>query len=209
MSYGFKIGEKTLADFGQVVASRSIGAPTKKMVTKTVPHMSGFYDFSALSGSVPYESRELQYVIDIIGERNTVQQERSELMTWLSTIHDEDIYDEDLEGWHFHGSFSSFDWAEGETGESGSLTVTFLCLPFVISDEETTTTLEIGEHTITNNGQTTFVTASSETQAQITMGGITQSVSAAIKLSAPLLAGDNAVKVANAPVTLKWRLQRL
>ena len=210
MSFGFKIGERTLADFGQVVASRSIGAPSKKLVTKTVPHMSGFYDFSKLYGVIPYESREVQYVIDLIGDRDEVQQQRSDLMTWLSTVHDANIFDEDLDGWHFRGSFSSFDWSEGESGESGSLTVTFICQPFMIADEETTQTLAVSETTITNEGQATYVTAVSEAQAQVTLGGITQSVGTTpVRLSSMLLEGDNPIKIENSPVTLKWSLQRL
>ena len=210
--YGFKVGSMSLADFGQCVASRETGVPEKKMVTKTVPHMSGFYDFSKLYGAVAYESREQTYSIDILGEgREDLQAQRSDLLTWLSTIHDEDIFDEDMPGWHLHGSFSGADWSEAEDGESGTLSVTFLCQPFLVADDETTQVVEAGEAVVTNAGQTTAVTASTASgTATVVLGGVSQSVSTTPqRLSAQLQPGDNTVKVTGSAVTLSWREQRL
>ena len=210
--YGFKVGSMSLADFGQCVASRETGVPEKKLVTKTVPHMSGFYDFSKVYGSIAYESREQVYNIDLMGDdREDLQRQRSDLLTWLSTVHDEDIWDEDMPGWHLHGSFSEADWEEAEDGESGTLSVTFLCQPFLVADEDTTQTVEVGEAVVTNEGQTAPVYASTSSgTATILLGGVSQSVGTTRqRLSAQLQPGDNAVKVTGAAVTLAWREQRL
>ena len=209
---GFKIGSKSLSDFGLCVASRDVGTPSKKAVTKTVPHMSGFYDFSALYGSVAYESRTLSYDIDIIGsDRADTQQQRGDLTTWLSTVHDEDIWDEDIQGWHFHGSLSAMTWTETDDGESGKLSVSFLCQPFLVADEETTQKLTTGEHVVTNAGQATHATASTASgTATVVIGGVSQTVGAtAVRLAAQLRPGDNAVKVTGASVALAWHETRL
>ena len=210
--YGFKVGSMSLADFGQCVASRETGVPEKKMVTKTVPHMSGFYDFSKLYGSIAYESREVTYKVDLLGDdREDLQRQRSDLLTWVSTIHDEDIFDEDFTGWHFHGSFSEADWDEAEDGESGTLSVTFLCQPFLVADEEETQSVGVGQAVVTNAGQTTAVVAQAASgTATVLLGGITQTVGTTPqRLTAQLQPGDNDVTVSGADVTLSWREHRL
>lgn len=212
MSNGFTIGSKSLSDFGQCIASRNTGSPEKKSSTKTVPYMSGFYDFSKLYGAIAFESRELTYSIELLGDdRADLQEQKSELLGWLSQVHDEDIKDEDIDGWHFHGSFSDASWDEGEEGESGTLEVTFLCHPFMISDEESTQTVAIGSGTVTNNGMPVNPTASvASGTGTIALGGITQSVGTTpVRLSAQLLTGSNSVTVSGSDVTLKWREERV
>lgn len=212
MSNGFTIGGKSLSDFGQCVASRNTGTPEKKSSTKTVPYMSGFYDFSKVYGAVAFESRELEYSIELLGDsREDLQQQKSELLDWLSAVHDADIYDEDITGWHFHGSFDSADWDEGEEGESGTLDVTFICQPFLISDTEKSQSLSTGAGTVNLTGQPVNPTASTASgSATITLGGIKQSVSTTpTRLIAQLFPGDNSVTVDGNPVTLKWREQRI
>lgn len=205
-------GKHLTTDFGEVVASRNTGSPKKKTSTKTVPYMSGFYDFSKVYGALAYESREVTYAIDLIGDdREDLQDRKGALTEWLLGIHDEEISDDDTPGWHFVGSCSSVGWEESEDGEGGTLSVTFLCQPFLEADEDTTQTLQAGAGTVSNSGQAVNPTAKTASgTATILLGGITQSVSdTPRRLSAQLLPGDNAVTVTGEPVTLSWREKRM
>lgn len=210
---GFSAAGKHLTtDFGEVVASRNTGAPEKKTSTKTVPYMSGFYDFSKVYGALAYESREVTYTIDLIGDdREDLQDRKSALMEWLLGIHDEEIADDDIPGWHFVGSCSSVDWDESEDGESGTLSVTLLCQPFLVADEETTQTLSAGDGTVTLTGQPVNPTAKTASgTATIVLGGITQSVSdTPRRLTAQLQPGSNSVTVTGEAVTLSWNELRI
>lgn len=199
------------SDLNQCIESRDTGTPEKKLITKTVPYMSGFYDFSKLYGSIPYESRELQYSFGIIGDREEVQAQKSKLLNWLNSAHDADIYDDDIQGWHFHGSLSDTEWEEDESGESGTLTATFLCHPFMIADDETEKSLSVGSSTVIVEGQAVNPYASvSSGSATITIGGIKQSVSTTpVRLSSQLQPGENSVTVTGQAVKLTYREQKL
>ena len=205
------IGGRALADMGLCVASRSTGAPKKKTSTVTVPHMSGFWDFSKVTGELAYESREVTYRIELLDDRDDLQEVKSELMGWLLEVHDEDIYDDDVPGWHFHGSCSSCEWEESDDGEFGAVSVTFLCQPFLISDDVTTETVEVGGQVVSNPGRTAEVTAQTQGgTATITIGGLQQSVTSdPARLVARLAPGDNEIKVTGEAVTLTWRETRL
>lgn len=209
---GFSASGHSLEEFGQCIATRNTGIPEKKTSTKTIPYMSGFYDFSKVYGAIAYESREVTYSIELIGDdREDLQRQKSELSEWLLGIHDEPIYDGDIPGWHFVGSCESIDWEEGDEGESGTLEVTFLCQPFMEADEESTQTLEVGTATVHIEGQPVNVTAKTESgAASIIIGTITQSVSTTpMRLTAQLMPGDNSVTVSGAAVTLTWHEQRI
>lgn len=205
-------GKHLTTDFGECVASRNTGSPEKKTSTKTVPYMSGFYDFSRVYGALAYESREVTYEIDLIGDdREDLQDRKSAIMAWLLGIHDEEITDDDIPGWHFVGSCQSADWEETEDGEGGTISVTFLCQPFIEADEDTEQTVAVGSGTVQNDGQTVNPMASTASgSATITLGGVMQSVSTTPqRLSGQLLPGSNAVTVTGSPVTLSWRKQRI
>ena len=199
------------SDLLQCVSTRDTGAPEKKLSTKTVPYMSGFYDFSKVYGAIAYESRELSYSFDVIGSRAEVQAQKSALMNWLADAHDCDIYDDDIADWHFHGSLSSMDWSEDDSGESGTLEVTFLCHPFLIADGETTQSLAAGSRTVTIEGQPVNPTAkTSSGAATITIGGIQQSVSTTpTRLTAQLMPGSNSLTISGGTVQLTYREQKL
>lgn len=210
MKDGFRVNGMHLCDdFGQVISSRDTGSPTKKLATKTVPFMNGFYDFSKLYGAVAFEDREVKYTIGIIGQnRFEVQDQKMRIMDWLSSVHNADIYDDDIEDYHFRGSFSSASWSEDEHGESGTLEVTFLCHPFLIADYYTSVRLEVGTHTIMNINQAVYPIAVPEGAATVSIGQYTQAVSKEQQLNVPLVPGENAVQVSGNPVTLKWLEER-
>lgn len=210
---GFSAAGKHLTtDFGECVASRNTGAPSKKTSTKTVPYMSGFYDFSKVYGALAYESREVTYTIDLIGDdREDLQDRKSAIMAWLLNIHDEEISDDDMPGWHFVGSCQSAEWEETEDGEGGTITATFLCQPFIEADEDTEVSVSTGSSSVQNDGQTVNPTASTAMgTATITLGGVKQTVGTTPqRLSGQLLPGSNAVNVTGNAVMLSWREQRI
>lgn len=212
MSGILTIGGTTLASFGQCVSSRSTGAPEKKTSTVTVPHMSGFWDFSKVTGELSYESREVTYEIELLeDERADLQDRKSELMAWLLQTHDEAIRDDDIPGWHFVGSCSSCEWDEGAEGVTGTITATFLCQPFLYADEAEEETLQVGTHTVPNTGMGTELYAQATTgTSTLTIGGIVQSVTTTkTRLVAGLVPGDNSVKVEGNPATLTWNETRI
>lgn len=177
------IGDRAVTDFGECVASRSTGTPTKRTSTVSVPHMSGFWDFSKVTGELSYESREVTYSIQLMGEdRSDLQRRKSDVMSWLLEVHDEEIRDEDLSGWHFVGSCSGCEWEEAEDGETGTITATFLCQPFLVADDETEVWFgnTVTEVVVDNPGVSTEVYArviGDDKTATITIGGLKQTVS--------------------------------
>lgn len=204
---GFRVGRRhSFWTEGQCIASSNSGAPEKKSSTKTVPYMSGFYDFSAVYGAVAFESRELQYRFEMVGEDMAdLQEQKSALLNWVATIQDQDIYDDTVPGRHYRGSFDSADWEEGDEGESGALDVTFLCQPFLIDDDYTTAQCPVGTTTVTNGGESVNPTAvPSDGTATVKINGAAQQISAETRLSIQLAPGDNEVEVSGSDVTLKW-----
>ena len=204
---GFRVGRRhSFWTEGQCIASSNSGAPEKKSSTKTVPYMSGFYDFSAVYGAVAFESRELQYRFEMVGEDMAdLQEQKSALLNWFASIQDQDIYDDTVPGRHYRGSFDSADWEEGDEGESGALDVTFLCQPFLIDDDYTTAQCPVGTTTVTNGGEAVNPTAvPSDGTATVKINGAAQQISAETRLSIQLAPGDNEVEVSGSDVTLKW-----
>lgn len=203
---GFGAGIHHLSDFGQCIASRDTGSPEKKSATKTVPYMSGFYDFSKIYGAIAFESREVSYSIELVGDRDELQAMKSDLMDWLLKVHDEPIYDDDILGWHFVGSADSVDWSESEDGESGTIEVTFLSQPFLVADAESSQTIQPGQGTIDVAGQPATAYASvADGTGSITIGGVKQSVGTQpTRLISQLMPGANTVTVEGAAVTVTW-----
>lgn len=151
---GITIGGKhSFDDFGLVIAEREIGAPPKNSIRKTVPYMNGFYDFTKLYGSPSWGARTIKYAFDVIGVTvEEMEAGRLPVVNWLCNVHDEDIYDDAIPEYHFHGSFDNLSVAED--GEKVTLTFTFVCYPFLIKNiAHVLTFYEGGEVAVTNNGQ--------------------------------------------------------
>lgn len=136
---GFTInGKHSFVDYGLHVKKRQLGFPKKNSIRKTVPFMSGYYDFTKINGNVAWGERPLSYTFDIIGNTPAeVDAECTRILNWLGNIHDGDIYDDTIVGYHLHGSFDSATPSESEDGEHTELTVTFVCHPFKISNTQT------------------------------------------------------------------------
>ena len=205
---GFKVsGKHNFWDFASCVAFSDSGRPEKKFVTATVPYMSGFYDLSKIYGAIAYESRDVSYTFELLGDdMDDLQRQKTNLLDWLGLVHDEPIYDDTQPNYHYVGSFYEADWEEDETGESGTLTVTFKCQPFLIADRATEESLSVGTHTVVNNGQQVSVFAKANSgSATVKINGVIQAVTTTEqRLTAQLQPGENEVVVTSNSVTLRY-----
>ena len=205
---GFKVsGKHNFWDFASCVASSDSGKPEKKFVTATVPYMSGFYDLSKIYGAIAYESRDVSYTFELLGDdMDDLQRQKTNLLDWLGLVHDEPIYDDTQQNYHYVGSFYEADWEEDETGESGTLTVTFRCQPFLIADRATEESLRVGTHTVVNHGQQVSVFAKANSgSATVKINGVIQAVTTTEqRLTAQLQPGENEVVVTSNSVTLRY-----
>ena len=205
---GFKVsGKHNFWDFASCVASSDSGKPEKKFVTATVPYMSGFYDLSKIYGAIAYESRDVSYTFELLGDdMDDLQRQKTNMLDWLGLVHDEPIYDDTQPNYHYVGSFYEADWEEDETGESGTLTVTFKCQPFLIADRATEESLSVGTHTVVNYGQQVSVFAKANSgSATVKINGVIQAVTTTEqRLTAQLQPGENEVVVTSNSVTLRY-----
>lgn len=174
---GIKInGKHTFVDFDLAISNRAINLPPKTNIRKTVPFMNGYYDYSKINGAECWGERQIQYTFDIIAE--TVEKmdfKRTEVINWLCSLHDVDIYDDTIPDYHFHGSFDSI--GQNEDAEKDELTVTFTCYPFMIANQPTEIYVD-GDFSVINTGQIVRPILNTSQNATITMAGRTQSVQA-------------------------------
>lgn len=188
-------GKHSFADFGLNISSRKIDLPQKNSVRKTIPYMSGFYDFTTLNGVATFGERPIEYTFDIVG--NTIEEmdrKRTEVVNWFCNMHDVDIFDDTIPDYHFHGSFDSV--SQNEDGEKTELTITFVCYPFMIANEPIQMLFnEARTDTIIYEGQP--VSVYGKGKATIKMGGYMTSLDSAemIDTGLVLTAGEQAVEV--------------
>lgn len=205
---GITIGGKhSFDEFGLVIAEREIGAPEKKSIRKTIPFMNGFYDFTKLYGSPSWGARTIKYAFDVIGATvEEMEAERLPVVNWLCNVHDEDIYDDALPNYHFHGSFDSLDVSED--GEKVTLTFSFVCYPFLIKNiARVVSAASSGNYTLKNDGQPVRLFVTTDAAATVAVGDRQQSIAAGVKgykTSIIVPSGSNVVKVtSNGKVTLQ------
>ena len=151
---GIRINDKhSYGDFGLELKSRNIGLPEKKSIRQTVPFMNGYYDFSALNGASAWNERIIEYSFDVLND-NPVELDHfvSLVLDWLCNVHDEDIFDNTVYLYHWHGSYESADVVWDESGLKAEITVSFVVHPFKIADAPTESIMTAGTYTITNLG---------------------------------------------------------
>lgn len=207
MTYGINAnGIDPTLDYGAIVSERSIGAPKKKVITETVPHMDGFYDFSSMLGRVCYESRPVAYKLTVVADKpEDMASKASRIEAWAYGISNDELRDDLYPGWHFVASTQSVS-TSFIGAHAASVTVNLLCQPFKLANDETEVELPIGETTIYNKGQRTLLTGSSDGACIVTVGNVSQSFAGEnIELDLALNQGENTVTVAGSPCILKWR----
>lgn len=195
-------------NFGLYIKLRNVGLPEKKSIRQTVPFMNGYYDFSALYGAPAWNERIIEYAFDILADTpQELEREITKILDWLCNVHDEDIFDDTLTRFHWHGSYESSDVTYDDSGMQAEIKVSFVVYPFKISDEATVHTLVAGSYTITNFGMAVAPYVISNASVAIQIGNYVSSIPAneSIHLKVDLARGDNTVIIAGeGTVTLSF-----
>lgn len=152
MSYGAIIynGKNSLTDFDLYPASKELPAPTRKVITETVPYMSGVWDFSFHDGDVDeYEALTLKYSFDVIAETKTeLNAQKAALLAWVHSRGEQRLYDTDISLTKYYSAYhAQASWSENDL--QGLLTVEFTCYPFMKADKVTRSALSSESQTIT------------------------------------------------------------
>ena len=202
LSNGITINNKhSFRDFDLYISEKNIELPKKEIITDTVPFMSGYYDFSNILGGSVFKERVLEYTFDLLATATkSLEELKTDIAMWLMNV-----YDDELEGFHFVGSFESCEWTEDD--EYGELKVTFKCQPFKIADEETEIVLEAGTNAIDYDGLPINLSVISTGSTSITIGTATVNVGTTkATLSVPLTnAGLEVGYSGEETVTLSYR----
>ena len=141
--------------FGAPIKTRKTGMPEKKSIRHTVPFMNGYYDFTKLNGEPAWSERTIEFIFDFLENTPQLLEQRvGEFHSWLANVHDKDIYDDTLDGFHWHGSYESGEVSFDETGLQAELKVSFVVYPFKIANSEKQILLRetYGTRKITNQG---------------------------------------------------------
>ena len=200
MTDGIRIKDlHSYRNFGLYIKYRIIGLPEKKSIRQTVPFMNGYYDFSALNGAAAWNERLIEFGFDVIGDTpQALEQEVGKVLDWLCNVHDEDIFDDTLTRFHWHGSYDACEVSYDESGEHAEIKVSFVVHPFKIADEPTVYTMTAGTHKVVNMGMAVAPYVSSNASAAVQIGTYVTSVPAneVVQLEIDLERGENTVIVA-------------
>lgn len=172
-------GKGLTTDFDSYIAERTLSNPKKKSIKQTVPFSNEAYDFSAIDGEVYYEERDLQYTIDIAEVSTTaMEQKRSDLLEWLYSVQNVDIFDPYLTGYHLKGSFESSQWSEDFN--YSRLVISFKVYPYKIANQSATNQFNIGGNTnisVNNTSSHPIVPALTATASMsVTIGNRTYNI---------------------------------
>lgn len=208
---GFSVGGiHTLYDLGFCISNRSLSAPKKKTVRKTIPYMSGSYDFSNLYGKEFFEDRELVYSFDFISDDpRDLEKQITRITEFASPIHEADIYDDDLPHYHFRGSCASCEPERDEYGLSATVKVAFAVYPFRISNDPCEARLEIGDNVVTNNGFSARMTVIPDNTITIAVGALKQTFNGEAVADIALEHGDNTITVTGGGGVVRWSEERI
>lgn len=208
MTDGIRInGKHSYGDFGLYLKSRNIGLPEKKSIRETVAFMNGYYDFSALNGAPAWNERVVEYAFDVVNDTPAdLDFFVSYVLDWLGNVHDADIFDDTVFGYHWHGSYKEAKVVWDETGLHAEIAVSFVVHPFKIANEAKVHVLTDGTHTIINSGMAVAPYAKSDEDAAIQLGSYVSSIPAnkEIQLEIDLERGENTLLVTGGTVTLSY-----
>lgn len=178
-------GKESEKDFDLYVAKKEITPPTRKVITETVPQMSGEWDFSFNeNGESEYEPATLKYEFDVIADtKQELSRLRTELLLWAHSKTDGRLYDSDFslsEYWEVYRTQAG--WSE--EGLQALLTIEFVCYPFRKTELQEKTldlTAEVQSFTIDNVGYRSVMPIIEVTgSARITVNGASYALGAAI-----------------------------
>lgn len=125
-------GKNSLKDFDLYVASKDVPIAERKVVTETVPRMSGLWDFSFIDGQDEYEPVKLTYSFDVIADtKQELNAQKNALTAWAHSRGDNLLYDTDISTDYFYKVYQAqAKWSE--TDLQGSFAIEFLCYPFML-----------------------------------------------------------------------------
>lgn len=187
-------GRHSFRDFGLCVKAKEIGLPAKTLNRRTVPYANGSWDFSTLGGDPVWGDREIAYTFDILEDsEQAMNRKRDAVLNWLANIHEANLYDDAMPGYHFVGSYAGGDISDDV--EASELTAKFVCYPFRVADLESRFPLRNGENILEYEGQATAAYILADAAGSVTIGGLTQGFSANIRTELPdtLSHGANAI----------------
>ncbi len=149
-------GKSSYTDFDLYVAAKEIPAPQRKVITETVPYMSGVWDFSYHDNGVDeYEALKLKYSFDVIADtKRELSEQKAALNAWLHGKTDGKLYDTDISLTKYYKVYhAQASWSENDL--QGLLTVEFLCYPFMLTDKTITQALTATAQSVTveNEGE--------------------------------------------------------
>lgn len=125
----------TLDDFDASLKERTISAPEKKTIKKSVPFSNATYDFSAINGEVYWNERELNYVFEIIAETpEEMESKKAAFSSFVMNVMNEKIYDPYEPGWHYVGTFDGIDFDDDESMEKTTVSVVFTAYPYKVAN---------------------------------------------------------------------------
>lgn len=210
MDGGFSVNGTHTLDLGFCISNRSLSPPVKKSVRKTIPFMSGSYDFSEIYGKPFYEDRELAYSFDLISDWPAdLERQISTLTEFVAGMHEVDIHDDDTRYYHFRGSFSSCEVERDEFGLSAEVTVKFSVYPFRIADDPCEARIEVGENIVLNNGYSTRMTVVPDGTVTIAIGSLRQTFNGETVSDIALERGENTLTVTNGGGLIRWNEERI
>lgn len=128
-------GKNSFIDFGLVISDKTVGLPTKKVITDTVPFFNGFYDFSNIQGFNFFDDRYLEFIFDITADTQTELEELyTNVLIWLMDTNNSTIYDTESQKTYV-GSLDK--WSVEEDILYKQLTVSFKCQPYSLLATQT------------------------------------------------------------------------
>lgn len=128
-------GKNSFIDFGLVISDKTVGLPTKKVITDTVPFLNGFYDFSNVQGFSYFDDRYLEFIFDITADTQTELEELyTNVLIWLMDTNQSTIYDTESQKTYV-GSLDK--WSVEEDILYKQLTVSFKCQPYSLLATQT------------------------------------------------------------------------
>ena len=207
MTFGISAdGFHSAYDFGIEYATSSIGMPAKKLARESVPFTNGSYDFSKVYGELFYDDRTLAYSFELLADSpEELHGDVARLVSWLSSIHDSEIRDDQIPHYHFVGSCSACDVEYDDDLLKAVVTASFEAYPFRIADGRSEAVLFVGDNTVRNSGMSARITVIPDGTVTIALGPLRQTFSGETVANIYLAHGDNVVTVSGGSARIKWQ----
>ncbi|WP_418389529.1 hypothetical protein [Adlercreutzia sp.] len=212
MNHGISAGGyHSLDDFGWRLVDRDETSPKLRQTKVTVPYANGSLDYTGVYGEAFYDDKQITYTFakDFKG-LDDMNEGIREFVEWLSGIYNTDIHDSMFDEFHNHGSCTSTDKKPTKSGVYATVTATFDLYPFMVADDESTSTLIVGTNYVINEGRPVRLTAKSlGSWSTITINGETERVTAERVTSLCLESGMVEIEVDGDAAAIRWFEERM